>query len=448
MPDLTDRYSEYAVYLPSLQQPYAEFALKERGDVRQGNIPRNFRPKDLDFLSSESRLWTCKYALYSAGQFESSFVDKDDMITTRKREGTIIVGDSGGYQLGTGAIKGKREKEAIHRYADVPDDFYANWFTTGFRERVLNWLDAYTDYAMTLDMPLWASKQFNPTSTSPLRNLSVDQLIDLSVDNLRYFQENRARNFGGEGTKFLNVIQDAEHGTGQLWYDAVKDFEFEGWAFGGTSSRLINLLKRLRLMLDEDRLQRTEVIHLLAKSPPLNAVIYTAIQRSLSKAAGRPIRFTYDSSSPIRASGMNRAIYFKPNFTSNLRSWRIPSQKIPQNLRVARGHVTVDLPDFSPLARIFNVNHLVVHKQTNKLGRVDLLSEQLMTNHNIYTFHATALDACDLVFGTKPDFSKVPMALQSFVEFVEAFFECDRSDQLLIDNDSILKTLDPDPKTK
>lgn len=72
MPDLTDRYSEYAVYLPSLQQPYAEFAMRGRSDVRQGKIPRNFRPSDLDFLSSESRLWTCKYALYSAGQFETS----------------------------------------------------------------------------------------------------------------------------------------------------------------------------------------------------------------------------------------------------------------------------------------------------------------------------------------------------------------------------------------
>jgi len=446
MPDLTDRYSEYAVYLPSLQQPYAEFAMRGRSDVRQGKIPRNFRPSDLDFLSSESRLWTCKYALYSAGQFETSFIEKSDMIANRKREGAIIVGDSGGYQLGTGKIKSKREKESIYRYADSPDEFYSHWFTTGFRERVLNWLDAYTDYAMTLDLPLWASKEFKPDSTSPLRNLSVDQLIALSVDNLRYFQENRARNFGGEGTKFLNVIQDAENGTGQLWYDAVKDFEFEGWAFGGTSSRLKNLLIRLRSMLDEDRLHRAELIHLLAKSPPINAVIYTAIQQALSKAANRPIRLTYDSSSPHRASGMVRAIYLKPELTSSLRSWRMPSAKIPQNLRVARGHVKVDLPEFSPLSRIFSVNHLVVHAQKNRLGRVDSLSEQLMTNHNIYTFHATALDACDLAFGEKPDFSRVPTVLQQFVEFVNAFFVSERSGKLLDDNESILQILDPDKK--
>jgi hypothetical protein len=448
MRDLTDRYNDYAVYLPSLQQPYAEFAMRGRSDVRQGKIPRNFRPQDLDFLSSESRLWTCKYALYSAGQFEGPFIEKDDMIANRKREGAIIVGDSGGYQLGTGKIKSKREKESTYRYADSPDEFCSHWFTTGFRERVLNWLDAYTDYAMTLDLPLWASKQFKADSTSPLRNLSVDQLIALSVDNLRYFEANRARSFGGEGTKFLNVIQDAEHGAGQLWYDAVKDFEFEGWAFGGTSSRLKNLLVRLRSMLDEGRLHRTELIHLLAKSPPINSVIYTAIQQALSKAANRPIRLTYDSSSPHRASGMVRAIYLKPELTSSLRSWRMSSVKIPQNLRVARGHVTVDLPEFSPLSRIFNVNHLVVHTQKNRLGRVDSLSEQLMTNHNIYTFHDTALDASDLVFGRKPDFSRVPTVLQHFVEFVNAFFESDRSGQLLIDSESVLQTLDPDPKPK
>lgn len=442
MPDLTPRYNNYAIYLPSLQQPYAEYALKDRSEARHGQIPRNFRPKDLDFLSSESRLWTCKYALYSAGQFENAYIDKDDMIANRKREGTIIVGDSGGYQLGTGGIKSKREKESIYRYADSPDEFYSHWFTTGFRERVLNWLDAYTDYAMTLDLPLWASKQFKPESTSPLRNLSVDQLIALSVDNLRYFQENRARNFGGEGAKFLNVIQDAEHGTGQLWYDAVKDFEFEGWAFGGTSSRLKNLLIRLRSMLDEDRFHRTELIHLLAKSPPINAVIYTAIQQALSKAANRPIRFTYDSSSPHRASGMVRAIYHMPELTDKLRSWRMPSAKIPQNLQVARGNVEVALPDFSPLSRIFSVNSLVVHKQANRLGRVDSLSEQLMTNHNIYTFHATALEACDLVFGSKPDFSRVPAVLLKFVHFVNEFFVSENSGQLLDENEGTLQMLD------
>jgi len=447
MVDLTDRYDSYAVYLPSLQQHYAEFATKDRSDVRQGRIPRNFRPKDLDFLSSDSRLWTCKYALYSSGQFEKAFATTDDMVINRRRDGVIVVGDSGGFQLGTGAIKNKREKEAIYRFADSPQDFYANWFMTGYRERVLNWLDAYTDYAMTLDLPLWASTEAKPKSASPIRNLSIQQLIDLSVNNLRYFQENRARNFGGEGTKFLNVIQDIElESAGDLWYDAVKDFEFEGWAFGGTSSQIRNMLRRLRTLLDEDRLKRTEVIHLLAKSPPIQSVIYTAIQQALSKAAGRPIRFTYDSSSPHRAAGQNRAIFQRPELTSDLRTWRMPSRPVPQNMQVARGHVRVDLPELSPLSRIFNVNHIVFHKQANRFGRVDNLGEHLMTNHNIYTFHATALEACDLAFGEKPDTSRVPSVLQELVSFVNKFFENGGSEQLIADNVKLLDVFDPPPK--
>ncbi len=449
MADLTDRYESYAVYLPSLQQHYAEFATRDRSDARQGRIPRNFRPKDLDFLSSDSRLWSCKYALYSSGQFEKAFVTTDDMVINRKREGVIVVGDSGGYQLGTGAIKSKREKEAIYRYQDSPQEFYQNWFTTGYRERVLNWLDAYTDYAMTLDLPLWASIEEEPKSTSPIRNLSIKQLIDLSVDNLRYFQENRGRNFGGEGTKFLNVIQDIkQEGAGELWYDAVKDFEFEGWAFGGRSSLLRNMLRRLRTLLNEDRLKRTEIIHLLAKSPPIQSVIYTAIQKAVSKAANRPVRFTYDSSSPHRASGLTRAIYHKPELTSNLRTWRLPSRAIPQNMQVARGNVPVDLPEFSPLADLFSVNDIVFHKQTNRFGRVDNLGEHLMTNHNIYTFHATALEACDLVFGEKPDTSRVPSVLQELVSFVNMFFENGGSEQLIADNVKLLDVFDPPEKPK
>ena len=34
-------------------------------------------------------------------------------------------------------------------------------------------------------------------------------------------------------TKFLNVLQGDDWETAQIWYDQVKDFEFEGWAVGG-----------------------------------------------------------------------------------------------------------------------------------------------------------------------------------------------------------------------
>ena len=117
-------------------------------------------------------------------------------------------------------------------------------------------------------------------------------------------------------------------------------------------------------------------------------------------------------------------------------------------MQVARGNVPVELPEFSPLADLFSVNDIVFHKQANRFGRVDNLGEHLMTNHNIYTFHATALEACDLVFGKMPDTSRVPSVLQELVSLVNMFFENGGSEQLIADNVKLLDVFDPPEKPK
>lgn len=166
-----------------------------------------------------------------------------------------------------------------------------DWHATGFRERTLEFLDLYCDYSMTLDMPLWARNK----NGSQLRNLEVEQLIQLSVENLSFFADNRGRNFG-KGTKFLSVLQGLDDASTDLWYNAVKGFEFEGWAFAGEPARLPNTMKLLRKMLDENKLDKTEWVHVLQNSPPIMTALYTAIQRSLSKALGHKITLSCDSS--------------------------------------------------------------------------------------------------------------------------------------------------------
>ena len=37
------------------------------------------------------------------------------------------------------------------------------------------------------------------------------------------------------GKPALNVFQGFDIPTGDVWYDAVKHFPFEGWAFGGNN---------------------------------------------------------------------------------------------------------------------------------------------------------------------------------------------------------------------
>ncbi len=439
--DLTARYEGYAVYLPSLQQPYAQFATKKNKEVRDGDVPKGFRIPDLNFFDPESRLWSCGFALYSAGQFENASIHNRDIVAERDRTKGTVVGDSGGYQLGTGKITNKREKAALDRYVNSPEQQYANWHSTGFKERTLAWLDLYCDYSMTLDMVLWASEEHTGNKKSQLRKLSAQQLIQLSVDNLRYFSDHRGTN-RGKGTKFLNVLQDVGNGSGDAWYDAVKDFEFEGWAFGSETRFLGNSLLWLRRLLDDKKLDRSEWIHVLQSSPPVMSVVYTAIQRSLIEVLGRDIRVSYDSSSPHQLAGKQRALVSKPVFTDKLKTWKMSSQRIWQNIQIAQRKVVLPLPEDSPLSKYIDMNDLVYHQGLYKHSRVDSLSEHLIANHNLYTYHAATLDACDLVFkeGIK-DWSAVPGELQDFVALADEFFKSDKPDVLLQNYAGALKAL-------
>jgi hypothetical protein len=78
-------YENYAIYLPSLQQQYARLPLADPTAIRNGQLPGALELGDLNYLNPASKLWHCKYALYSAGQFSSSRITQPDIVSTRDR---------------------------------------------------------------------------------------------------------------------------------------------------------------------------------------------------------------------------------------------------------------------------------------------------------------------------------------------------------------------------
>ena len=62
----------------------------------------------MNFLNADEGYFTYKYALYSAGHAQLNLeksVIQESMIQQRDRDNTVIVGDSGGYQIGKGVLK-------------------------------------------------------------------------------------------------------------------------------------------------------------------------------------------------------------------------------------------------------------------------------------------------------------------------------------------------------
>jgi hypothetical protein len=278
---------------------------------------------------------------------------------------------------------------------------------------------------MTLDMVLWAAEEYeNPMAAkSQLRKLTTDQLIELSVDNLRYFSDYRGRE--ARTTKFLSVLQDVGKGTGEAWYQAVKDFEFEGWALGGETGGILNSLQWLRRLLNEKKLDKSEWVHTLMKSPPVNSVVYTAAQMALRKALGRDnFTISLDSSSPFQLAGVNQKLATRSEFSSKPTSWKIGAELVRQDIRLARNEYQLSLPEYSPLKEHITVNDLMAHDIDDSDYFTDTWSLQIMANHNMYMFHRNGIDACDLIFDPeKQDHGRVPEKLLKLVDLIGRYFE-------------------------
>ena len=82
-------------------------------------------------------------------------------------DGVLVFGDSGGFQIATGALK---------------------WDKT-IRERIFHWLEANSDVAANLDIPPRA-KYENRFAES----------MEISFDNFKWFEKHQSGK-----TKFLNV---------------------------------------------------------------------------------------------------------------------------------------------------------------------------------------------------------------------------------------------------
>lgn len=411
--NLSDQYKDRAIYLPSLQQAYAAFPFRDLASVRDGVLPKGLTLADLDFLNPNSNLWHCKYVLYSAGQFDRAQIRKPDMVTQRGTD-TVVVGDSGGYQIGTGKLK---EVKGWDKLRNDPNAVAAHWtMNVGIRDRILRWLDRYCDYAMTLDMPLWVLQDPKAQKTSPFAKLSVQQLIDLSYDNLKYFADSRGK-ATGRSAKYLNILQDIGEDTGERWYQRVKDFEFEGWAFGSdTKSGIEPILKWVRRLLDDGKLNsKTEWLHVLGVSTLEMAVCLTALQQRIRKLTGNDtFQISYDSSSPFQASGISQKICVLPKLTSDPKSWVIKNVPYPQHPKYKSKTDIGYLEDIvSPVTKLVSINDFHAKRGPMETRFLDVLAQHLLTNHNVYVYHKAIMSAHNqLQNGT----TKTPKVVESFLQ--------------------------------
>ena len=340
-----------AVYIPSVSPGYA-IAAHHQNWVR--DLPRGVASGDLNFLDPNNKLFHISHVMTSAGQ--ALYQKRDCIIKQRDRSKTMVIADSGGYQIANSGY-------SIHGQQHILD--------------ILRWLEAHADWAMTLDVPTGPLLR----KDKPYQYTSFRDCLDTTLDYLRFFRDNRKPG----ATKFLNVLQGNDMRQSNIWYNEVKAFEFEGWAFAGLlRHNFYNLCRRIIIMADEKQLDQRDWIHVLGTNILTVAVGLTALQRAINEHINPNLRISYDTSSPFRMIRWSN-IFSIP--IVDRADMTLPSVKCPDARRFVGSSLRFPWP--SPLGDRMSLGDINVQKGANLKTYRDNQSNFYLNHHNLASLCAS-----------------------------------------------------------
>lgn len=328
--DFSKRYCDYARFTPAISEMYVRYVNAEK-PKREPPIPR----EELNFFNPNSSLFYLPCSLYSAGQAakSSGIAERKDMVTGRDRGPTTVLGDSGGFQIQTGAIKFEGDKT---------------------RERMMRWMEANCDWSMILDFPTGGIQignidQHLKRLESPLDPAIVDSGNKAALDALMikngadvndiqkrlfyacmlqtiinndYFVQHRAPG----ATKFLNVVQGRDRHESKNWYENVKHYPFEGWSLASHHKENFEMsLGRILDMRDDGLLEDRDWMHFLGVGKFQHGCVYTTIQRAVREQVNPNFTISYDVSSPFTLAAYGKVFL---GYNLNKNSWSIQGEKL------------------------------------------------------------------------------------------------------------------------
>lgn len=312
----------WAIYLPAMSSFYIkQIANAEKNEDfhKKERVPDTFEHGigGLDFLRKENSYYHYSYGLYSAGHAQLDLTkakEEEAMVHTRNRDDTMILGDSGGFQVAKGIIK------LDWTNAKDPNDPAR----LALCDKILTWLESTSDWSMTLDIPGFAYEGTLGEKTG-LKNFQ--DTLDISILNLDYFMKNRTPG----KTKFLNVISGSSAENGRVWYEGVKKYSnpaevsnmgydvnktLEGFAFAGIHMKNMYVtLERLLNLRDDGLLEGKDWIHFLGIGRLDWACFLTIIQRELRKHDNPNITLSFDAASPFVCTAYGQCYHY--NYFTN-----------------------------------------------------------------------------------------------------------------------------------
>lgn len=400
---------DFAVYLPAVNTMFADALVRPIPDGRP--FPDNLSLDDLKFWQPKNPLWHHPHFLHSVGQYRVG-TTPDNAVTRRGRTDGILFGDSGGYQIGKGSLTGLNTL-----YPGMPAEKACSEWRKAYEARrwILDWLETYTNWAMTIDMPLWVR---DPKGTaSPFHECSQEQLQQLTVENLQFIDSHRQ-----DRTKWLNVLQGQDAQSIQKWWDAVKWFPCSGYALGGDTGwrgGLHSTLSAVLMLRDSGALvPGQDWLHLLGVSTAKWAVVLSALQKAIQAHINPKLRISFDSATPFYHSGKRESLVNPLVLGKNSKGWRFASEKSPQSQKDVGSDAP--LPFASPLAKQLTVGHFSVRGGIWDRNKYDTLTRVFLTHHNIWVLLDGMRRANEAVF-VEPH-AEVPSPIRECVDLIGQLF--------------------------
>ena len=462
--NLTPGQKDYAVYLPAISCFYSTYIAKQRLEkfIADERVPEGFDRgiEGMNFLNADQGYFTYKYGLFSAGHAQLDLqktMVQDSMIQDRDRGQTMILGDSGGYQIGKGILKFDWQN------FDGPA-------ANKTRQNILEWLELTADWSMMLDVPTWACDHIHGPKTG-LKDFA--DCLTKTRHNNKYFLENRLG-----VTKFLNVLQGSAWDTAELWYQGVKEFSdkavwgdkaAEGWAMGGANMcKMPITLRRLITMRFDGMLEGKDWMHFLGTAQLDWSCYLTSIQRQIRKHINENFTISFDCASPFIATA-HGLVYTNAQHTN--KRFSVIMDKAPDNKSLAKRH-DISFPFESEIGRRLSIADICHYApgMLNKIGKEgktswDSFGYALMMAHNVYC-HIVAVQRANNLMDietkkVRPDWRQwgkkkaadqsdeysewVPRNVLYFDRFIEELFECKTKEEafeMIKQADSFLKDLE------
>lgn len=421
----------YAIYLPAVNTSYPKIVDSSLPTDR--SIPSGFALEDLAFWSGKSKYWNHKFLLHSIGGYEVGS-DPRGPLFRREIGDFLMVGDCGGFQIGKGTLKGLKDL----RPSMLEKDAIAAWGRNyDAKIWIINWLEQYCDFAMTIDMPLWAMTTHG--ENSPFHKCTESSLLSMTIQNLKLIENERQGR-----TKWLNVIQGTTPENTLTWWDSVKWFQCSGWSLAGAAGwrgGIHNVLKILLTMKEEDAFtEATEWLHVLGVSQPMWDIFLTAIQIQLRRNSPK-IQVSCDSASPFESGGARDQYSIPPKLGPNVADWKVSYKTFTALKSEANKSLSLPSQLDSPLGRDLLMRDMVVDSREMSGRRIDKFTNAFLMNHNVWVYLDAGRRANDAAFGQNS--LVIPAEYDQVIDIINTVFSTTQWREVLERNKLLLDAVAP-----